>query len=126
MRTRTPYVYQATDDQVYDRAGEPFIPYLISIRNYPYKTPETVALWQLYVGDFPDPEGIRSGSVHDVTIENIRVWYAPALPRDPDGAYQITVIVKKDRENTQYENISIQNIFANGQPFPFSVVQEAP
>lgn len=112
----TPPVLQRTDDQVYDRQDEHYIPNLVSVRNYPFKTPHSIEQWGLYVGELPNMDGLHPGHIHDVVIDRVNVWYDEGLPRNEDGSYQIPVIIEVDRENTEYENISVTNISVNGAP----------
>lgn len=112
----TPPVSQRTEEQIYDRGREFFIPALVSVRNYPFKTPGSIQRWGLYVGELPNLEGIRQACVHDIVIDQVNVWYDDALPRNEDGTYQVFALMVIDREETEYENISITNVSVNGTP----------
>lgn len=115
-----PPVYQKTEDQVFELENEFYIPNLVSVRNYLFKTPESIKLWGLYDGELPNMDGLHPGCVHDIVVDRVNVWYDDALPRNEDGSYQIPIVIKVDREGTEYENISINNVSVNGEPVELS------
>jgi len=112
----SPPLYQAREDQVYDLADQHDIPHLVSIRNYPFKTPDNIQAWGLADGPLPDLTGIHPGCVRDVTVRNINVWYDPLLPLK-DGKYDVRVIVQRDRGETPFSNIRVEGISVNEKPY---------
>ena len=113
-------VYQVSDSQIYDKENEIEIPSIISVRNYPFRSPECVELWGIKPMAEIDLTGIKVGAVYDVTFKNINVYYDKAIPLLNDKE-EIRVEIIKDREETEYSNISVENITVNGKAFEFEV-----
>lgn len=113
----TPEVYQATDDMVYSATDQMALPSLLLLRNFPFRTAENMKAWGIPpLDERLDLTGVRSRFTHHVTVDNIQVYYDEGLPL-ADGKPIIRMDVTNEPGTPPCEDISISNIFVNGQPF---------
>ncbi len=94
---------QETDESEYDKYDIPSTPVLIALKNYRrskyYTTEEGTYEYVL-------PE--EYGWIHDVFFNNIRVFAE-------EGITTPKIIMKSDDEHQAFENITISNLFLNGE-----------
>lgn len=109
----TPEVYQYTDDMVYGAADQIAIPNLISISNHRYRQAHYDGVGIVMEGTQVGTDGLRPGSVHDVTVRNIRVYYDEEIPK-VDGKYHVPIVMRSCLEGVCYSNIAIENVVVNG------------
>ncbi len=107
--------YQSRDEQVYDGEGTIQIPALVSIMNFRFRAPATVAAWG-NASDYVDLTGIRQASVQNVTCRGIRVYYDDAIPLTEDGRYQVPVIIRSTVEGVRFADIHLSDVTVNGTP----------
>ena len=61
-----------------------------------------------------DLSGIEYGSVHDILVRNIKVYYDERIPLK-DGKYNVPIEVYKVVPEIKFYNITLENITINGQ-----------
>lgn len=117
----TPLVYQANDSQKYDKENEQYTPNLISVRNHPFRTERNSSEWGVPLEHAEvDLSRVKPGSVHDVIFKNISVYYDDDLYLK-NGKPDIRVRIVKTREDTEFYNISVEDIKVNGKAFDFII-----
>ncbi len=107
--------YQSRDDQLYDGEGTIQIPALISIMNFRFRAPATVAAWGT-PADYVDLTGVAQASVKNVTCRRIRVFCDEDIPRTEDGRYRVPIVIRSDVPGVRYENIRLSDIRVNDTP----------
>ncbi len=107
--------YQSRDEQIYDGEGSIQIPALVSIMNFRFRAPATVAVWG-NASDYVDLTGIEQASVRNITCRRIRVFYDEAIPLTEDGRYRVPIIIRSSVEGVRYQNICLSDISVNDTP----------
>ena len=111
----TKELYQKSDDEVYNLQDTISVPYLIFIRNSPFRTPENLGVWGLpLMTDLIDLTGIKQRGIHDVLIKNINVYYDSGMPL-VDGKPDIRYRIVSQADTEPFYNIEISDIFVNGE-----------
>lgn len=109
-------VYQSSDEMSYDATDSVAIPTLVQLRNSPFRSPGSVELWGLpLLTDKICLDGIKTRSIHDVTVKNIHVYYDEGMPLK-DGRPDIQIRIAPE-EGTEFYNISVTDIFVNGEKY---------
>ncbi len=107
--------YQSSDDLVYDGEGTIQIPALVSILNFRFRAPATLAAWGA-PSDYVDLTGIEQASVKNITCRHITVYYDESIGRTEAGHYRVPIVIRSDVEGVRYENIHISDVTVNGTP----------
>ncbi len=107
--------YQSRDDQIYDGENAIQIPALLSVMNFRFRSPETVACWGT-PADYVDLSGIEQASVRNVICRDIQVFYDREIPLTEDGRYRIPVVICSSLEDVIFQNIRLEHITVNGAP----------
>ena len=111
----TKEVYQASDEDAYNAQNTIAVPTLILIRNAPFRTPECCEAWGLPpLTNKIDLTGIKQRSVHDITVNNINIYYDEAMPLNGSGP-DIKCIISSEEDTDDFYNINISNITVNGK-----------
>lgn len=110
QRSTMPEIYQFELDQKYDGYGKIAMPYLIVIDNHRYTdflksvfSEEVMAKVYAYTVDEEN-----FGQVSEVLIDNINIYVEEGLPN-------FKVKVFSDDPENSFENITISNIYVNGE-----------
>lgn len=112
-RFDTPEVYQCSDDMMYDKQDTQAVARIVYIGNFLWMTPETCKTWGI-----PESEGEELAArgdrmVHDVTVQNIRVYYEDGLPL-ADGRPLIRCFIDGAEDKPPLYNIRIKHVAVNG------------
>ena len=103
-------VTQTAVDMIYPNPEGIWVPKLIRIRNvdmvkiYPTVKP--------HIKDV-DLTGVNQGSIRNVTIKNIKVYYDESIPK-VDGKYNTVIFIKNMRDDSEISDITIGKITVNG------------
>lgn len=109
-------VLQETEEQIYDRYGETFVPFLISIKNNRFRNEFYCDdTWGVPQNTAPiDLTGVKYACVHDVAVRNINVYYDEKIPKQ-DGKYNAPVYIDSLLDDVRFYNINVSNIKINGK-----------
>lgn len=107
-------VYQASDEQEYDKYDEIFIPYLISFANIRFRAGGYLDIWGIPkdTADI-DLTDIEYAGIHDISVGNITVYYDEKIPKK-DNKYNVPIYIASVVDGVQFRNIKISGIKING------------
>jgi len=109
----TPMQLQESDEHKYSLADSICVPYIINIYNPLFRVQyNTKERWEMddYYPEGTDFGNGENGGVHDVTFNDITVYYDEGVPMKENGDFNIKVRIKSTRDGIEFYNISVPDI----------------